>query len=474
MYARHLQSILRELLDDLRIVYLTGPRQAGKTTLAHLAASELHMEYVTLDDQATLTAVEDDPHGFIRSLGDKRAVLDEFQYAPALIPAIKEASDRLAPGERGKFLLTGSADIFRSARTQEALPGHMARVELLPLSVAELSDAQRNIVDHLVAGDIEDAPAAPMTRQGIASLVLRGGYPEAQSKSRRGKQAWFSSYMEGRLYKDFETLHDARGDYYSKLRALTPWLAGVSGNLLKYANIANDLGLDDRLSKRYVEMLELLYIVRRVPGWTRSRAKRNATRMPKLHYVDTGLACHLLGLRRERELLASPHYGGLLESLVYMECCKHAAWADEPVEPELAEVQREDVPSQPPTAGIELPQPSAREVHGAAPEVEGHNAGEHRRRHRVGPRDQPPHAAGEQNAGGQHRQADHRGGAPERATRQHHAQDRQEARLCAQLENEHRAQSADEEVLRRVAKLQRVGQVVEEHRAVPIDQRHRA
>ncbi len=332
MYARHLQSILRELLDDLRIVYLTGPRQAGKTTLAHLAASELHMEYVTLDDQATLTAVEDDPHGFIRSLGDKRAVLDEFQYAPALIPAIKEASDRLAPGERGKFLLTGSADIFRSARTQEALPGHMARVELLPLSIAELSDAQRNIVDHLVAGDIEDAPAAPMTRQGIANLVLRGGYPEAQSKGRRGKQAWFGSYMEGRLYKDFETLHDARGDYYSKLRALTPWLAGVSGNLLKYANIANDLGLDDRLSKRYVEMLELMYIVRRVPGWTRNRAKRNATRMPKLHYVDTGLACHLLGLRRERELLASPHYGGLLESLVYMECCKHAAWAEEPVD----------------------------------------------------------------------------------------------------------------------------------------------
>ena len=331
MYARHLQSVLRELLGEFRIVYLAGPRQAGKTTLARAVSRALGLEYVTLDDQATLAAVASDPHGFVRSLGSKRVVLDEFQYAPALIPAIKEASDGLAPKERGKFLLTGSADIFRSARTQEALPGHMARMELLPLSVVELSGARRNIVDYLLAGGFANAPAAPTTRDALAGLVLRGGYPEVQDKSARGKQAWFRSYMEGRLYKDFETLHAARGDYFSKLRALAPWLAGVSGNLLKYANIANGLELDDRLSKRYVEILELMHIVRRVPAWTRGRAKRVATRMPKLHYVDTGLACHLLGLRREQQLLASPHYGGLLESLVFMECGKHAAWAEEAV-----------------------------------------------------------------------------------------------------------------------------------------------
>ena len=232
MYARHLQPVLQELLGEFRIVYLAGPRQAGKTTLARAVSCALGLEYVTLDDQATLAAVASDPHGFVRSLGPKRVVLDEFQYAPALIPAIKEASDGLAPKERGKFLLTGSADIFRSARTQEALPGHMARVELLPLSVAELSGAGRNIVDHLLAGDFANAPAAPITRDALASWVLRGGYPEVQGKSARGQQAWFRSYMEGRegrLYKDFETLHAARGDYFSKLRALAQWLAGVSG-----------------------------------------------------------------------------------------------------------------------------------------------------------------------------------------------------------------------------------------------------
>ena len=332
MYARRLQPVLEELLGEFRIVYLAGPRQAGKTTLARLVSRDLEMEYITLDDQSALASAQNDPHGFVRSLGRRSAVLDEFQYAPTLIAAIKETSDNLEPHERGKFLLTGSADIFRSARTQESLPGHMARLELLPLAIAELRGQPLNLVDHLWAGDFTSAPTTPTTREEIASLVLRGGYPEVQSKSRRGKQAWFRSYMDGRLYKDFETLHAARGDYLSKLRALAPWLAGVSGNLLKYANIANDLELDDRLSKRYVEVLELMHIVRRLPAWTKGRAKRQATRMPKLHYVDTGLACHLLGLRGERQLLASPHYGGLLESLVCMEFCKHNAWAEEEVD----------------------------------------------------------------------------------------------------------------------------------------------
>ena len=331
-YARCLQPVVEELLGEFRIVYLTGPRQAGKTTLARAVARGMGLEYFTLDDQATLAAVQSDPHGFVRSLGPRAAVLDEFQYAPALISAIKEASDRLEPHEKGKFLLTGSADIFRSARTQESLPGHMARLELLPLAVTELSGTPLNVVDLLLAGEFANVPSAPTTREDIASLVLRGGYPEVQSKSRRGKQAWFRSYMEGRLFKDFETLHAARGDYFSKLRALAPWLAGTSGNLLKYANIANDLELDDRLSKRYVEMLELMHIVRRLPAWTKGRAKRLATRMPKLHYVDTGLACHLLGLRSERQLLASHYYGGLLESLVCMEFCKHIGWAEEQVD----------------------------------------------------------------------------------------------------------------------------------------------
>jgi len=330
------------MLGEFRIVYLTGPRQSGKTTLARSVAAELGMRYLTLDDPAVQAAATHDPHGFVRSLEGQPVVLDEFQQVPDLVPAIKEASDRYAsapataeapgPPPKGLFLLTGSADIFRSVSTREALPGHMARLELLPLSIAELRDSRRNLIDHLLAGDFRPADPRPSpTREQIAGRILLGGYPEVQNMSPRARTVWFKSYTEGRFFKDFETLHAARGDYHSKLRALAPSLAGRTGNPLRYASLANDLELNDKLAKSYVEILELMFLIRRVPSYRRNPARRMAVRMPKLHFVDTGLASHLLGLRTEGRLLTTPHYGALLETLVFTELAKHAEWADEEV-----------------------------------------------------------------------------------------------------------------------------------------------
>jgi len=330
MFKRKLLPILNELLNEFRVVYLTGPRQAGKTTLAKEIAQHSDIEYITLDDSAVLESAKSDPHGFIQTYESKKIIIDEFQYAPELVPAIKEASDRLESSFKGKFLLTGSADIFRSAKTQEALPGHMARVEMYPLSLSEMGNSSRNIIDYLITREFTSIPLAVITKEQYAERIIQGGYPEVQTKSQRAKNIWFKSYIEGRLFKDFESLYAARGDYYSKIQALIPYLAGISSNLLKYSSASNDLAIDEKTIKSYVEILDLMFIVKRLPSYLKNRSKR-LIQMSKMQFIDTGLACHLLGLRTPSQLITSYHYGPLLENLIYLEILKQSGWSENEV-----------------------------------------------------------------------------------------------------------------------------------------------
>jgi len=330
MYLRKSEILLKELLDDFRILYLTGARQVGKTTLARKIARDTGMQYISLDDKSALASARYDPHGFIENLKKQPVVLDEFQYAPELINAVKLASDLLSPDERGRFFLTGSADIFKSAKVQEALPGHMARMELYPLSVTEKAETDFNLINFLLAEELSPLDnLSVLSREQLAQALIDGGYPELQGKGPRARQIWFQSYLQGRLFKDFDSIYSAKGEYYTKLEALIPYLAGLCGNLLKYASIANDLGQNDKIIKSYIEALEWMFIIKRIHPYVKNRARRQSISMAKLHMVDTGLACYLLGLKKKQQLLKSSFYGGLLESFVVMECFKHMTWAEE-------------------------------------------------------------------------------------------------------------------------------------------------
>lgn len=336
MVTRKLESIVVELLKEFRIVYLTGPRQAGKTTLSKSIAPKCDLEYITFDNQTIMKSAQSDPIGFLRSFEEQKLIFDEFQYIPELVPAIKQISDNLPINQKGKFLLTGSADIFRSAKTQESLPGHMARLELYPLSLSEKYHSQNNIINLLCGEDFSrynlNHNLDCVSHEDLANFIIQGGYPEVQDKGPRAKQLWYKSYVEGRLFKDFEVLYDAKGDYHSKLRSLVPYLAGLSGNLIKYSNISNDIGQEDKLVKSYIKILELMFIVKIIPAYLKNKAKRQAITTPKLQMVDTGLACNLLGIKNNIQLINSHYFGGLLENLVFMELIKQNSWAEEQVE----------------------------------------------------------------------------------------------------------------------------------------------
>ncbi len=331
MFTRKLTNTIIELLKEFRIIYLTGPRQAGKTTLTKFISPNYGLKYISFDDNNILQSAKTDPIGFIEAYKNDKLILDEFQYIPELIPVIKQVSDNLPIDEKGKFLLTGSADIFRSGKTQESLPGHMARLELYPLSLSEQFNSQYNIIELLCNQNFNIESSEILNHQTLAELIIQGGYPEVQNMSPRGKQVWYNSYIEGRLFKDFESLYASRGDYRSKLRSLVPYLAGLAGNLIKYSNISNDLGQEDKLIKAYIEILELMFIIKIIPAYIKNKAKRQATTTPKLQMIDTGLACSLLGIKNANQLVNSNYFGGLLENLIFMELLKQNSWSDEQV-----------------------------------------------------------------------------------------------------------------------------------------------
>ena len=105
-------------------------------------------------------------------------------------------------------------------------------------------------------------------------------------------------------------LTKVKGNYIAKIDSLTRLLAGMSGNLIKYANIANSIGFDDKTVKKYMQILELMFIVKRVEPYVRNQAKRGVLGLSKIHFFDTGLACHLLGIKQSDLLHTSQNEPG--------------------------------------------------------------------------------------------------------------------------------------------------------------------
>jgi hypothetical protein len=322
MIQRNIEDAIRLALSDTPVVLLNGARQTGKTTLAQAVSETTGAQYLTLDDAATLALASDDPTGFVRNLSGP-VVLDEVQKAPDLFPAIKLAVDRNR--QPGRFLLTGSANVMTLPRLSESLAGRMEVIPLYPLSAGELAGQREGFVQRLFDGTIASAPPTGAADDLPARLV-RGGYPEAIQRDAEDRRArWFASYVSTILQRDVRDL--ARVEALSALPNLLKVLAARASGLLNLADVGRDAGLRHTTLTRYLALLETVFLVHRLPAWSPNLGKR-LVKAPKLHLVDTGLACHLVGadtrrLSEDRALL-----GRLLETFVVGELRKALSWSD--------------------------------------------------------------------------------------------------------------------------------------------------
>lgn len=323
LVPRHAESPLTEALADTRVVLVNGARQAGKSTLTRLAASDRREAVIRLlDDPATLQAAKDDPTGFVDHQG--LMVIDEIQLVPELLRPIKVTVD-LDPTP-GRFLLTGSSRILALRTLPDALPGRMEVIELWPFSQGEISGEPDSFVDAAFQHGPRIQHSSTLRRRDYLDRIVIGGFPEAVRRFPRRRTAFFDSYLSTLIERDVLELAtiERRGDLL-KLLAL---LAGRTGGLLVPATLASQSGIPRTTLVRYLELLSSVFLIKSIPAWSSSQTQR-AVGTPKLAFVDTGIACHLIGQDAVRLGEPGGCAGPMMENFVVMELARQLTWSQE-------------------------------------------------------------------------------------------------------------------------------------------------
>jgi len=329
MIKRKIEKKLETALQNFRIVMLNGARQSGKTTLVKLLAKEQNMDYITLDDPDKLNLAKTDPKNFLAFYAKGKLVIDEIQFAPELIPYIKTMVDET--NEKGKFLLTGSADFMRMHEITESLAGRMVRYTLYPLSHAELREKKENVLDKLFTDEFSELKNYASLSEVLES-TLRGGYPEIIEYDRALRDDWFASYVESRIQKDILELKSISLSKLHLIKSLLQLLATYDAELLNYDKIAKKLQIDNKTVLSYVGLLEAMYIIKIVPSY-HVNASLRVIKSPKVHFLDTGLLSYLLHIDSENLFLYKDEkYGSVIENFVYSELLKESSYATQSVD----------------------------------------------------------------------------------------------------------------------------------------------
>jgi uncharacterized protein len=317
---RTLERTLLSALGQFPAVMLTGPRQAGKTTLLRHALGGSH-GYVSLEAPDVRTAAREDPRGFLAA-NPPPIVLDEVQNAPALLSYIKERIDR-DRSRRGDWVLTGSQNLMLSAGVTESLAGRVALLRLLPLSLRELErDPDRPLPWEVEAPSSEVPPPGAVGEPGdFWSIAVRGLYPQLVAEPALPAGLWHDSYMGTYLERDVRTI--AQVDDLVQFQLFVRALAARSGQLLNLSELGRDLGIATSTAKRWLGILEATYQVFALRPYFANLGKR-LVKTPKVYFADPGTLCHLVGIREPGHAAAGPMAGVLAETLVVSELLKSA------------------------------------------------------------------------------------------------------------------------------------------------------
>lgn len=305
---RWLQPLLARALRAMPVVVVTGARQTGKTTLAHVLTPG--RRYLSLDDLGVSAQAEQDPASLLAELP---VTLDEVQRAPGLLLAVKRRVD--AGRKPGSLLLTGSANLALMHRVSESLAGRAIYLELPPFCPAEWVGASvaATGLDSLFATRFssDDWPAGSCDWE---PWVSSGGFPDAlQAPDAAARSLWFAGYVQTYLERDLRQLSNVGSlvDFQRLMRLL----AAQTARTLNQSNLARDAGLAQPTAHRYLNLLETGCQIARLQNYQRSAGK-SAAKARKFLWRDTGLAAWLAGVQPGK-VANRPDAGFWLEQAVF-------------------------------------------------------------------------------------------------------------------------------------------------------------
>ncbi len=297
---RKLERPLKEALKQFPAALITGPRQAGKSTLLQHTLKDVN--YVTFDDILARNLAETDPALFLKTY-EPPLILDEIQYVPSLFSPLKLKIDANRRNS-GQYILTGSQLFPLMKGVSESLAGRIAIFQLYPLSWKEIPDVD------------------PYDEMATANQILKGFYPEFQVNQDLNPKFWFSAYLSTYLERDLRAMRNIQD--LGQFQRFLVLLAARAGQILNLNEIGKECGISQTTAKDWLTILQATSIIYLLEPYYRNLTKR-VIKSPKLFFVDTGLLCYLLRVEKVEQLIHSPFGGHIFENMVVMEKIKQFA-----------------------------------------------------------------------------------------------------------------------------------------------------
>jgi predicted AAA+ superfamily ATPase len=310
---RSLEPVVIKAANQFPAIVLVGPRQSGKTTtLKHIFGG--NYQILSLEPPDMRLSAQTDPRGFL-NLYPPPIVFDEIQYAPELLPYIKEKIDT-SRSQTGQYILTGSQNLLMMQQVTESLAGRAAVLKLMPLSRRELAGAP----EKALPWETKSKSSLPaQTSVEIWKQALRGFYPEPAADLERDVHLWQASYIQTYLERDVRNLRNLGN--LTQFQVFLRALAARSAQILNLSELARDVGVAVNTAKDWISILEASFQIFLLRPYYANIGKR-LIKSPKVYFVDTGLLSYLVGLRDVEHAAAGPMGGAIFENLVVSDLFK--------------------------------------------------------------------------------------------------------------------------------------------------------